>query len=261
MRTSRAVTLSDAALPVLIVDDDEPTQTLLRALLRRCGYTTDVAANGAQAIERLQGNAYAAVILDVMMPGVGGAAVVEFLRTAPRSVPVIICSAAGPAALSGFDPRIVKAIVRKPFDVDQFVAAVTSVVETSEARPLRVLIIDDDMRARYTLAAFLDADAVVTEAEHGDPALARIAEIRPDVVLLDLILPGTPGEEMLRSLREHDVTRTTPVVVVTSRALDPAQTQLLIEGGASSVIYKGVLSRETLRAALDSALGRSRTFQ
>lgn len=123
--------MSPAELPVLIVDDDEPTQNLLRALLRRCGLTTDVAANGKQAIELLQTNAYAAVVLDIMMPGVGGAAVVEFLGSAERPVPVIVCSAAGPVALTGFDPAVVKAIVRKPFDVGQLVAAVTSVTEKS----------------------------------------------------------------------------------------------------------------------------------
>ena len=118
-------------LPVLIVDDDEPTQNLLSAVLRRSGYTTEVAANGKHAIERLQTTAYAAVVLDIMMPEVGGTAVVEFLATAPRPVPVIVCSAAGPSALSGFDPAVVKAMVRKPFDVDQFVAAVTGVTESS----------------------------------------------------------------------------------------------------------------------------------
>ncbi len=121
--------MSRTELPVLIVDDDEPTQNLLRAVLRRSGYATDVAANGRQAIERLQTTAYAAVVLDLMMPEVAGAAVVEFLGRTQRPVPVIVCSAAGPAALSGFDPAVVKAIVRKPFDVDQFVATVISVTE------------------------------------------------------------------------------------------------------------------------------------
>lgn len=112
---------------MLVVDDDEPTQNLLRAVLRRCGYVTDVASNGREAIERLRGAAYTAVVLDVMMPEVGGRAVVDFLSTESRPVPVIVCSAAGPTALMGFDPAVVKAIVRKPFDIDQLVAALTSV--------------------------------------------------------------------------------------------------------------------------------------
>ncbi len=115
------------ALPILIVDDDEPTQNLLRAVLRRCGYASDLASNGRDAIVLLQAKRYAAVVLDMMMPDVGGSQVIAFLSTASPAVPVIICSAAGPATLTGFDPAVVKAILRKPFDVDQLMAVVASI--------------------------------------------------------------------------------------------------------------------------------------
>jgi CheY-like chemotaxis protein len=123
----RHVTTDQKSLPILIVDDDEPTQSLLRAVLRRCGYTSEVASNGREAMALLQANTYAAVILDMMMPEVGGHEVVAFLAATSNPVPVIVCSAAGPAALAGFDPAIVRAIVRKPFDVDQLIAAVSGI--------------------------------------------------------------------------------------------------------------------------------------
>jgi DNA-binding response OmpR family regulator len=122
------VTTEPTSLPILIVDDDEPTQNLLRAVLRRCGYASEVASNGREAIGLLREKRYAAVVLDMMMPEVGGHEVVAFLGASESSVPVIICSAAGPRALAGFDPAVVKAIVRKPFDIDELVAAVTAVV-------------------------------------------------------------------------------------------------------------------------------------
>lgn len=122
------VTIHARTSTVLIVDDDEPTQNLLRAVLRRCGFVTDVASNGGQAIAMLEERQYAAVILDVMMPMMGGREVVAFLGESRLLVPVMICSAAGPAALTGFDPQIVKAIIRKPFDIDQLVATLTGIV-------------------------------------------------------------------------------------------------------------------------------------
>ncbi|HET7435314.1 MAG TPA: response regulator [Thermoanaerobaculia bacterium] len=118
-------------MPVLIVDDDEPTQSLLRAVLRRCGHTSEIARDGREAIEKLQAKQYVAVVLDMMMPEVNGRDVIAFLSEMETPVPVIICSAAGPAALAGFDPRVVKAIVRKPFDVDEFLVTVTSVTGSS----------------------------------------------------------------------------------------------------------------------------------
>lgn len=121
------MTTDSTAFPVLIVDDDEPTQNLLRAVLRRCGYESETASNGRQAIALLQNRQYAAIVLDMMMPEIGGAEVVAFLGGSTSPVPVIVCSAAGPAALTGLDPKVVKAVVRKPFDIDELVAVVTSV--------------------------------------------------------------------------------------------------------------------------------------
>ena len=120
------------SLPILVVDDDEPTQNLLRAVLRRCGYPSEIASNGRDAIVLLQAKPYAAVILDMMMPEVGGHDVVAFLAGGANPVPVIVCSAAGPAALSGLDSSIVKAIVRKPFEIDRLMEAVTAVARTPE---------------------------------------------------------------------------------------------------------------------------------
>lgn len=68
----------------------------------------------------------------MMMPEVSGHEVIAFLGTTADPVPVIICSAAGRTALAGFDPTVVKAIVRKPFDLDQLVAAVTAVARPAE---------------------------------------------------------------------------------------------------------------------------------
>jgi CheY-like chemotaxis protein len=114
----------EQALFVLVVDDDEPTQKLLQALLRRSGYATEVAGNGRQAIDLLQSNRYAAVVLDVMMPNVGGREVVDFLSGANDPTPVVICSAAGPSVLATFDAPNIKAVIRKPFDVDEFAAVI-----------------------------------------------------------------------------------------------------------------------------------------
>lgn len=117
-------------MPILIVEDDEPTQNLLRAVLRRYGYSTEIASNGREAIEKLQAAHYSAVILDIMMPVVGGREVIDFLNTMTDPIPVVVCSAAGPAALAGFQDGVVKAIVRKPFEIEEFITAVTGAAGT-----------------------------------------------------------------------------------------------------------------------------------
>ena len=114
---------------ILIVDDDEPTQKLLEVLMQRYGFRTVVAANGAAAIDRLRDGQFACVILDLMMPEVGGHEVLAFLSETRRTVKVVVCTAAVPTRDEDFDANYVHAVVRKPFDIEQLAATVAGLVE------------------------------------------------------------------------------------------------------------------------------------
>ena len=121
--------------PILIVEDDEPTQNLLRVVLQRFGHTSEIASNGGDAIEMLGQREYSAVILDLMMPNVSGYDVLAFLAASERPVPVIVCTAAGTAGTATLDPKVVKAVLRKPFDIDELattVAGLTSAQTVSK---------------------------------------------------------------------------------------------------------------------------------
>ena len=243
--------IPDGRKPILVVDDDEPTQKLMQALMRRFGYATHTASNGRDAIESLKVNDYALVVLDLMMPGVSGHDVIEYLSSNLSKIPVIVCTAAGPARTAHVDSPLVKAVVRKPFDIDEFSALVGSLAGGAAA-PTRVLIVDDDMRARYILRAFIET-AEVIEAENGEAAFELIRRTRPDVIFLDLVMPGMPGEEFLHKLRDAADTSDIPVFVVTSRTLSDDDRQQLLQF-AAGVIYKGDLSRDTVHHAVQSVL-------
>lgn len=105
--------------PVLIVDDDGPTQQLLTALMRRNGYQSQVASNGRDAIAILSHGEFSLIILDLMMPHVDGHAVIDYLTREGKTIPVIVCTAAGPKRTDAIHNDIVKAILRKPFDIDE----------------------------------------------------------------------------------------------------------------------------------------------
>ncbi|HEX8252050.1 MAG TPA: response regulator [Thermoanaerobaculia bacterium] len=239
----------DNLKPILVVDDDLPTQLLVKALLARYGYSVELASDGARAIALLRDRDYSAITLDLMMPGVDGHSVIAHLRETNRRIPVIVCTAAGTPITDALDPSVVKAVLRKPFDIEQFVGTVSGLAGIV-APVAKVLIVDDDLRARYVMRAFLEP-AEVTEAESSDEAFRLLRESRPDLVLLDLILPDAPGEEVLHKIRETVETSELPVVIVTSRKLDePERARLLTR--AAAVVYKGDLSRETMRRALQT---------
>jgi CheY-like chemotaxis protein len=248
-----SVSTAEHSKPILVVEDDIPTQFLFKALLTRYGHTVEIAQSGAEGIARLREGDYALVILDLMMPGVSGIEVIDALRESGRSIPVIVCTAAGPIVTKGLDERVVRAIIRKPFEIDELTATVAALLPAAAAPapPSRILVIDDDSNARYVMRAFLGGDTDVSEAETGDGAVDLIRKNRPDIVFLDLMLPGVSGEEVLRRLHETVETRDLPVVIVTSRKLDEDERATLLKH-ATAVIYKGDLSRETLRGVMEA---------
>jgi CheY-like chemotaxis protein len=120
----------DIRRTVLIVEDDEATQNLLVAVLRRCGLSGVIAANGLAAIEMLDArDDFACILLDLMMPVHDGSSVLAYMAGRERKVPVIVCTAAAPITSESFDHSLVCAVIRKPFDVEQLSAAVLALVE------------------------------------------------------------------------------------------------------------------------------------
>ncbi|MFE7236617.1 response regulator [Streptomyces sp. NPDC057580] len=116
---------------------------------------------------------------------------------------------------------------------------------------IRVLLVDDHQVVRRGLRTFLEVQddiEVVGEAADGAEGVARSEELRPDVVLMDIKMPGTDGIEALRKLRELD--NPAKVLIVTSfteqRTVVPA-----LRAGASGYVYKDV-DPEALAGAIRS---------
>jgi two-component system cell cycle sensor histidine kinase/response regulator CckA len=108
------------ARTVLIIDDDAPTRGLLTAVVVRAGFSALTATNGGAAIDIINTrDDLCCIILDLMMPVIDGPAVIAHLSSTTRTVPVIVCTAVGPRQTPDFDPAIVRAVIQKPFDVEQ----------------------------------------------------------------------------------------------------------------------------------------------
>lgn len=97
--------------------------------MKRQGLPTHIVSNGAEAIASLRKGDFACIILDLMMPSVGGYDVIDYLAAEHRSVPVIVCTAAGARSTAGLKGGVVRAVVRKPFDIDELAALVTSLTK------------------------------------------------------------------------------------------------------------------------------------
>ena len=119
---------------------------------------------------------------------------------------------------------------------------------------IRVLYVEDDERlARLTMEYLTTHGLEVHLVPRGDLAVADVMRVRPDVVLLDVMLPGADGFEVCRQLRARtDV----PIIMVTAR-LDEAERVRGLEGGADDYVTKPFQSRELL-ARIRAQARRSR---
>lgn len=126
--------------------------------------------------------------------------------------------------------------------------------ESGRQGDTRVLVVDDSDDARAAARRALDrAGFVVTEASDGDEALKFVSSDPPDLVLLDLGMPGMGGLEVLTEIRR---TSDLPVIVLSGRA-EESERVVALEMGADDYIVKPFLVRE-LPARIRSVLRRSR---
>jgi DNA-binding NarL/FixJ family response regulator len=123
--------------------------------------------------------------------------------------------------------------------------------------PIGLLLVDDHALFRSglrTMLAEFDEVTVVGEAENGDAALALIERRQPDVVIMDLHMPGMSGAEATRRVRES-APRTAVVVLTVSAAEDDVIDAL--EAGAAGYLLKDAQAEEILRAVSSAVHGGS----
>jgi len=121
----------------------------------------------------------------------------------------------------------------------------------------RVLVVDDDADIRELVAFKLEqAGFEVASAADGQLGLEAALRSRPDLVLLDLMMPKLSGLEVCRRLRGHQATAATPVILLTAKAQE-ADLQRAFSAGADDYVVKPFSPRE-LVTKVQAVLARSR---
>jgi DNA-binding NarL/FixJ family response regulator len=126
---------------------------------------------------------------------------------------------------------------------------------TDPSPPLRVMLVDDHAIVREGLRALLEEQtsfAIVGEVSNGDEATAMAERLKPDLVLMDLKMPGLPAPDAIRVIRAHNPA--VQVLVLTSY-VDDRQVQAVISAGALGYVLKDVAKAELLQAMTTVARG------
>jgi two-component system, OmpR family, response regulator RpaB len=118
----------------------------------------------------------------------------------------------------------------------------------------RILLVEDDRFLRKAAEVRLRrAGYIVITAADGEEAIATARTTKPDLVLLDLIMPRMQGFDVLRVLREQPELKTVPIIVFTNLSQD-ADRERALAHGASGYLVKANLSLDALAAAVGTAL-------
>ena len=241
---SIALQSSEGAPTVLVIDDDPTVRDLMHRFLNKEGLQMIAATSGEEGI-RLAREVHPAVItLDVLMPGMDGWAVLTALKADPAlsDIPVIMLSMVDEKqmgyALGAAD------YLTKPIDW-QRLADLLQRYECARP-PCLLLIIEDDAGMRTMLRRRLEKEAwTVIEAENGRAGLEQMVKNKPELILLDLMMPEMDGFQFLEEVRKHEAWRSIPVIVVTAKELT-AEDRRRLNGSVEKILHKGAYSREEL---------------
>ncbi|HCK82584.1 MAG TPA: response regulator [Candidatus Competibacter sp.] len=233
---------------VLVVDDDPAARDLLTRHLEREGFGVAIATSGREALERIRESRPLAVLLDVLMPGLDGWHVLRAIRENPdtKDIPVIMQTVvneknfAYALGATGY--------LKKPVRRRDLADALQAIKITSAGQ--QVLIVDDDRAANERLMEMLHRDGWNCRmALNGTEGLQALAEARPDLVLVDLVMPEMDGYAFIREVRKNPDHDTLPLVVMTAEDVHSGKVRSLANETAG-IVQKGSMPLADLVADL-----------
>jgi signal transduction histidine kinase/CheY-like chemotaxis protein len=240
---------------VVIVEDDRRSLELLELYLEGTGVEVVTARDGQEGLDVVRQLHPAAVVLDLYLPKLDGWDVLALLKADPSTsaIPVIIVSMLDERG-KGFALGAADYLV-KPVGREEVLTALNRAVALPELQP-SVVAIDDDPKALKLVSAALAPEGwTVLPAASGEDGVALTRSRHPSVVLLDLLMPGMDGFDVVAQLRRDPETASIPIVILTAKTMTREDKERL-RGQISYVANKGEFDSghlaDLVRRATDS---------
>jgi CheY-like chemotaxis protein len=212
---------------ILVVDDEAPARELLTNYLSPA-YRVVTAESGAEASEKAKQLRPDAIILDVMMAKGNGFETLVALRKQPETakLPIIILSIIDQKEVGfalGATDYLVKPILRPVL-----LETIYKYVPQHADDDATILLVDDDAKTLELLEEILRSVGYETQSvQTGVRALEVLSSKVVGAVLLDLLMPGMDGFQVIRNIRERETLRDLPIFVMTGKNLSAEEKALL----------------------------------
>jgi signal transduction histidine kinase/DNA-binding response OmpR family regulator len=241
---------------ILVVEDNPQAAALMTAYLARGGYQVEVARNGPEALEMAQRLQPEAITLDVLLPDIDGWDVLAALKHDPSTaaIPVVVVTIVD-------EPRRGRALgavdyLVKPVEAKTLLAVLGQrhLAPPATVGRAPILIVDDDPLFHEQVAGLLRSEGFsVVSAYGGADGIQRARDEHPAIVILDLMMPGVTGFQVVAALKSDPTTAAIPILVMTAQDLT-ADDKRWLNSQAAAVLHKPSVAGVDLLAWLAQVL-------
>ncbi|TMG33471.1 MAG: response regulator [Chloroflexi bacterium] len=236
--------------PVILVADNDPAvKERIEPFLSHAGYEVVIAASAQEALRKAVQLQPLAVLIDTQLPPNGGSGLVYDLRreSKTKDIPIVLTSKINKESLP-FDIGQAD-FLTKPIDRQQLLQMMVKFDLLADGKrgkktPSSILIVDDDpQNIRLVKAMLKPFNMEVIVADGGKAGLELALKKKPDLIILDLMMPDVDGFEVVSKLREDPAASQIPILIYTAKNITSEDRERL-QGNIQSIIQKGDFGKD-----------------
>jgi len=241
---------ASSRVPIILVADNDPTvKERVEPFLSHAGYEVVFAASSQEALKKAVQLQPLAILIDTQLPPSGGSGLLYDLKreTKTRNIPVVLTSKVNKEQL-GFDIGQCD-FLTKPIDRQQLLQMMVKFDlladgKRGKKRPSTILLVDDDpQNVRLVKAMLKPFNMEILVADGGKAGIDLALKKKPDLIILDLMMPDVDGFDVVSKLRKDSAGREIPILIYTAKNITSEDRERL-QGNIQSIIQKGDFGRE-----------------